>query len=152
MQNKIMKIREINQNDREVFTRLCDEFYHSDGVLHPVDPGNYTATFNELISNSPYTNCFIFEEDDEVAGYGLISFSFSNEVGGLVLWVEELFILPQFRGNGIGSKFFSFLHDKFDDRVKRYRLEIEPSNDGAKRLYKRLGFNTLPYKQMINDM
>ena len=33
----------------------------------------------------------------------------------------------------------------------RYRLEIEPDNDRARALYERLGFEALPYCQMIRE-
>ena len=34
----------------------------------------------------------------------------------------------------------------------RYRLEIEPDNVRAEKLYRRMGFEELPYKQMVRDV
>ena len=33
----------------------------------------------------------------------------------------------------------------------RFRIEVEDYNDGAKRLYERMGFELLPYLQMVID-
>ena len=63
------------------------------------------------------------------------------------MWVDELFVLPKFRGRGIAKEFF-----KFSEGLSGYaalRLEAEPDNERAIKLYKSLGFKPLPYLQMI---
>lgn len=142
-------IRRLESNDKELYFKLADEFYHSEAVLHPVPKRNIEATFDELMRSDVYTECFIIESDGSVAGYALISKTFSQEAGGYVIWVEELFIRPEYRGKGLGNKFFDFL---FCERpAARYRLEIEPDNVRAAALYKRRGFDVLGYGQMVND-
>lgn len=142
-------IRKLERSDKELYLQLADEFYHSEAVLHPVPGENIEATFDELMRSDVYTECFIIEKDGCTAGYALISKTFSQEAGGSVVWVEELFIRPEYRGMGLGNKFFDFL---FSERpAARYRLEIEPDNVRAAALYKRRGFETLGYGQMVND-
>lgn len=92
--------------------------------------------------------CLLFQGDTPV-GYGLLSRSFSPEAGGPVVWVEELYIRPQARGAGLGSAFFSWLEQTLP--AARYRLEVEPDNLGAIRLYRRKGYAPLPYLQMVRD-
>ena len=77
--------------------------------------------------------------------------SLRMEVGGMAAWIEELYIDEAFRNHGIGSKFFSFLSEELCGKIKRIRLEVGDENDGAKRLYERLGFEFLDYKQMVID-
>ncbi|WP_331836964.1 GNAT family protein [Erysipelothrix piscisicarius] len=55
-----------------------------------------------------------------------------------------------YRGQGLGTEALSILMDAFPD-VVRFRLEVTPSNKGAKKLYERLGFEFLGYEQMILD-
>ena len=57
----------------------------------------------------------------------------------------------KFRSKGIGKKFFDFLKDEFKGKIRRIRLEVGDENDGAKRLYKNIGFEYLDYKQMVID-
>ena len=73
----------------------------------------------------------------------------SQEASGLTVWIEELYIRPEFQGNGLGTQFFEFIQKEIPAR--RYRLEIEPDNEGARALYERLGFKSLDYSQMIKD-
>lgn len=48
--------------------------------------------------------------------------------------------------------FFDRLFSRFDKEAGRYRLEVEPENEGAYILYKKLGFRELGYTQMIREM
>ncbi|MBQ3593582.1 MAG: hypothetical protein II982_04390, partial [Clostridia bacterium] len=47
----------------------------------------------------------------------------------------------------IDTKFFDCLFEKIP--AARYRLEVEPENERAVKLYKEKGFYYLPYQQMI---
>ncbi len=144
-------IRKMTPDDREYYFKFTDDFHHSDAVLAPIDTACYERTFESVISSSPYVEGFVFEYDERIVGHSIIAFSFSTEVGGECLWIEELYILPDYRGKGIGKEFFAYLFENFGDRVRRFRLEVEEENEGAVRLYKNLGFTWLDYKQMVND-
>ena len=61
----------------------------------------------------------------------------------------EILIKKEYRGQGMGKKFFKFLEENYD--VKRLRLEAEKDNQRAIKLYKELGFEELPYLQFIKE-
>ncbi|WP_156300424.1 GNAT family N-acetyltransferase [Streptobacillus canis] len=143
-----MKIRKIKLEDKDIFLKMSKEFYSSEAVLHTVDEQNFVNTFNELINRDTYTECFIIESQDKVAGYCLISKTYSQEVGGMVLLIEELLILDGFRSLGIGKKVFEYLFERYSE-YKRFRLEVDFGNEKATKLYKKLGFEELNYLQMV---
>lgn len=145
-------IRNVEKKDRDIFIKLVNEFYLSPAVLHPVPKENYSATFELITSGSPYANGYLFEHNGDIAGYGLTATTYSNEAGGLVIWLEEAYIRPKFRGLGLGSEFIRFIENKYQGTARRLRLEVEPDNEDAIRLYKRLGFAPLPYDQMIKSL
>lgn len=144
-----MNFRKLEKRDEEQYLQLVWDFYHSSAVLHPVDKQYHVNTFNEIMRSNEYLECFVFEDDDKLVGFALLSKSFSPEVGGKIVWIEEIYILEQYRGMGLGTKFFEFLHKNIP--ASRYRLEIEPDNERAKELYSRLGYNELGYMQMVKD-
>mgnify|MGYP002740687863 FL=1 len=47
---------------------------------------------------------------------------------------------------------FSFVSEYYAGRAARFRLEVEPDNEGARRLYGRLGYEELPYVQMVREL
>lgn len=135
--------------DKRAFLEMSREFYSSDAVLHAVDPSFHEKAFAELLRSGTYLTCFVFECGDHVAGYALLSKMFSREAGGMVVWIEEIYVRSAFRGRGVGGAFFAWLRANVP--AIRYRLEVEPSNERAQRLYRRLGFSELPYVQMVLD-
>lgn len=141
-------MRKLTNKDYDLYIELADEFYHSDAVLHPVDKQVLINTYNEIIRSDEYLECFIIEYDNKPAGYAMISKSFSPEVGGKIIWLEELYIGSEFRGHHLGSNFLEYLKQRDCARI---RLEIEPDNLKAKKLYERYGFEVLPYQQLVCD-
>lgn len=143
-------IRPIRQNDREHYLSMAHAFYESDAVLAPVPLSHMEKTFDLLMEGSPYAEAFILEKEGKTAGYALLARTWSQEAGGEVIWIEEIMVLPEFRGMGLGTEFFAFLEERFP-KAKRFRLEVEDENEGAVRLYKNLGFSWFDYKQMKKD-
>lgn len=141
--------REITQADREIYYDFVDRFYHTDAVNAPVPPENYELTFNEMMRSDTYVKGYIFEDEGKPCGFALLSKTFSQEAGGLSVTIEEIYIEPQSRGKGFGTAFFEFL--KREIPAMRFRLEVEDYNKGAMRLYERMGFELLPYLQMVID-
>lgn len=144
-------IRDIHQADRENLIRMMREFYASPAVLHTVPETHFERTADAVLSGSPYAAAFIAERDGVPAGYGLVALTHSNEAGGLVVWLEELYIRDAARGLGLGSALVAYIEKRYQGRAARFRLEVEADNQAAARLYERLGYASLPYCQMAKD-
>ncbi len=142
-------IRPITAQDKEKYMELTDHFYHSEAVLHPVPEAYRLATWAELMRSNEYLECFFDEADGTVRGFLLLAYTFSQEAGGKVAWIEEIFVEPPYRGQGIGKAFFAFLRMHVEPHCPRIRLEVEPDNVRAKKLYAEMGFRDLPYAQML---
>ena len=144
-----MHIRRCEERDRELYLRLAREFYHSPAVMHPVPDSYFERTFDEMMRSDVYADGFLLEDEDGTCmGYALTAKSFSQECGGQCVWVEELYVLPAYQGKGMGSRVFELLNAYYPDCC-RFRLEVEPENEGAARLYRRLGYDALGYDQYV---
>ncbi|MEA4822773.1 MAG: GNAT family N-acetyltransferase [Clostridiaceae bacterium] len=144
-------LRPVTPADHDMFVALCREFYHSPAVLAPIPDEYIENTFRELCSPRPLAEAYFFIVDDRPVGYCLLANAFSTEAGGRVQWIEEIYVRPAYQGRGIGHEFFTYLEAHRSPDVKRFRLEVEPDNEAAKRLYKKMGFQPLPYQQMVRD-
>lgn len=133
--------------DRQEVLQMMKAFYQSDAVDHLVDEKIHSLTFRELMSESNYLEGFVFVINGKIGGYSILSKQFAVEVGGLTLWIEDLYIKEEFRGEGLAKEFLSWIKENY--QVPRLRLEVTPTNEKAKRLYKDLGFVKLDYEQMI---
>jgi ribosomal protein S18 acetylase RimI-like enzyme len=144
-----MKIRKISKQDRQQYLEMTKMFYHSEAVLHPVPIEHAQRTFEEMMRSEVYLRGYFLEVHSKVAGYALTARTFSQESGGIVVWLEELFILPEYRSQGLGRECLSFLEN--EEGISRIRLEVEPENKRAFDLYCRLGYRELPYLQLVKD-
>jgi GNAT superfamily N-acetyltransferase len=69
-------------------------------------PDAATATEADLLRDgfgpNPFFFCLIAEEDGQPAGFALYFFSYSTWMGRPGLYLEDIFVQPEFRGLGIG--------------------------------------------------
>ena len=144
-------VRKVLPKDRETYIELAWQFYSSDAVHHSIPRENIEATFDEMMRSDVYTQGYILAHEAKPVGYVLIAKTFSCEGGGLTVWIEEAFILPEYRSLGLGRALFATLEAEYGASLARMRLEIAPDNTRARSLYQRLGFEVLPYQQMVKE-
>ena len=76
-------------------------------------------------------------EDDQLTGFYWI------EERGSVLHLHGIVLKSQFQGKGIGTHVLEMLATKYKSSMDTIELGVHESNEGAKRLYERLGYQTV---------
>ncbi|MBR5239295.1 MAG: GNAT family N-acetyltransferase, partial [Clostridia bacterium] len=104
--------------------------------------------FDLAVKGSPYLRGLVMADGESTLGYVLLSFTYSNEVGGMVVWIEELYVKEAYRNSGLGKQALGWIIKEYKETTKRFRLEVTEENEGAKKLYRSFGFDILPYEQM----
>ena len=143
------KIRKMREDDREVIINMMRGFYASPCVYTNGSEEIFKADFDACVSGSPYLEGYVFEKDGTIIGYGMLAKSFSTEFGKKCIWIEDIFIIEEYRGLGIGSKFFKFIEECYSDVI--FRLEVEEENKRAISVYEKNGFDYLPYLEMKKE-
>ena len=143
-----MKLIDFLPEHKECFFQMCNEFFSSPAVCHPISRDAMEKTFQTALADSPYMRGLMITKEKEVIGYLLLSFTYSNEVGGMVVWIEEIFISEPHRNKGYGKEVLQWIIDTYKSSVKRFRLEVTDENKLAKKLYEKTGFSDLNYQQM----
>ena len=100
-------IRKMEEKDRAVFLKFSEMFYDSPAVAHSVPARYHEDAFSELMRSDAYAEGFMIEADGKEVGFALTAKTYSRESGGMVLWLEELFILGGYRSRGLGREYFS---------------------------------------------
>ena len=146
-----INFRKFKETDKDIFFSMVKKFYAPPAVLHFPSDDVMMSAFYASFEIPELVKGYIFESDGTPTGYAIVSMKFETEVGGMAAWIEQLFVEEEFRNKGIGRKFFEFLSDGLKGKIKRVRLEVGDDNEGAKKLYKNIGFEFLDYKQMVID-
>lgn len=74
-------------------------------------------------------------------GVACVSFLWPLEHGGLAAWLEELYVKPQHREHGIGSKLLEAMMGECLARgCRAMDLEVEDDHREVEGLYRRFGF------------
>jgi len=144
-------IRRLTEADRDIWLELTGEFYTSPAVDHTIPEEYRLTTFREIMKQTPYADAVIIESDGKIAGYALFAITFSQEAGGIAVWIEEAYVREEFRSKGLGRELFSYVEREYPFAA-RFRLEVEDDNLRAIKLYTNLGYKNLPYSQMIKDV
>lgn len=145
-----MAVRDFEKQDRALVLEMVDRFYHSPAVHHPIPVQNFADAYDEMCcGGSGRVRGLLVQHQGQTAGFCSLSFSYSTEAGGAVVLIEEVFVAPEFRGHGLGGEVFEFIRSEYRGKAARLRLEVAEDNTRAIALYQRLGFEVLPYRQMI---
>ena len=139
-------IRIMSEEDRECVLEMMRVFYASEAVFTNGSEEIFNSDIENCVSDCPYLEGYIFQGKDEVQGYAMVAKSFSTEFGKPCIWIEDIYIKQEYRGMGIGSRFFEFIEEKYPDVI--FRLEVEEENERAVRVYKKCGYEILPYMEM----
>lgn len=123
---------------------MMRSLYEEDHAAHPPNYSLFPDTIEHLVSYPPAGQIIVFKLEEELVGYALLIPYWSNEFGGVVLFVDELFVSAKYRNRGIAHSFFRYLAQEPPFGAVEFALEVSPSNLNAKRLYESLGFALRP--------
>lgn len=93
-----------------------------------------------LFGTQPYAEVILAIYHEEPVGFALFFHSFSTFLGKPGIYLEDLFVLPAFRGKGIGKSLLGFLAANAVSRnCGRLEWSVLDWNTRAVEFYKKLG-------------
>ncbi len=146
-------IRRCVPSDKEKWRELNLAFmayeYQDENVWQdPLEKGEPGEIFDEVLGDGHSPDLlFLIEEEGEVIGFLNTSYFTSVWAHGKVLFIDDFFILEEFRGKGYGKKALLELEDMMRaEGFRRFQLLAENTNPDAVRFYEREEYA----KQKIN--
>jgi ribosomal protein S18 acetylase RimI-like enzyme len=132
--------RPADPGDSHVIVEMSLALYSEDPGLGTVSAAQVAETL-AVFQREPWRGlAVVLEVSGVIQGYALLVPFYSNEVGGAVCEVDELFVAPPSRGLGLASALFSAIDEGRFGPFAAIALGVTPANNRAKRLYERLGF------------
>ena len=144
-----MELIPFTTKDLASFLEMSHDMYDSPAVTHPVSRDIFISTFRACLAGNQNVEGRMIVENGCTLGYLLLAHSFSSELGTPIIMIEELYLIPEARGQHIGRAILESLSSHYHNKVGALKLECTPENQVAMRLYQSLGFQALPYTAMV---
>ncbi len=131
---------------RESVLSMMRVFYSSPALLTDGSEEIYMRDVEACLGGDPCVEGYVFVDDGAPVGYAMTAQSFSTEYGRRCVWIEDIYLMPEYRGRGLAAKFFSLLEEK--QRGAIFRLEVQKDNAPAISAYRKNGFDEMTYMEM----
>lgn len=143
--------RHYSDDDFGVLIKMVLGQYSKDG-LKPTNMSEekIALSVEKLTVEGSNGQLFIFKKGAETIGYSIINRFWSNEFSGYILYIDELYVMPESRSQGVGAQFFDFLRTNPENESVAFMLETVRDNEKAIKFYQKLGFTTHHNHLMFN--
>jgi ribosomal protein S18 acetylase RimI-like enzyme len=135
--------RESTPEDDDAIAALAVHLYQEDPASAPVPFEHHVRTLRVLREEPARGRIAVLELDGAVRGYAILIPYWSNELGGEICTIDELYVTPSHRSRGHGGALIESLargDGPWPGRPVALELEVTPDNARARSLYERLGF------------
>ncbi len=134
-----MQIRLAIPGDIEDIHRLIYEL-----AVYEKAPEQMVATIDQinssLFNNQPVAFCHVAEVDGKIVGIALWFLNYSTWLGKPGIYLEDLFVQPEYRGHGIGKGFMKTLAQLCIERgYERFQWWVLDWNEPSIEFYKSFG-------------
>mgnify|MGYP002784863604 CR=1 FL=1 len=100
------RFRRAEKKDVPVILQLIRELAAYEKLEHEVVTDEVTLE-KSLFGEKPYAEVLLAETEGEIAGFCLFFHNFSTFLGKPGIYIEDIYVRPEYRGQGIGKEFFS---------------------------------------------
>jgi ribosomal protein S18 acetylase RimI-like enzyme len=133
------KIRVARESELDSLVARIKEYYAYD--RHNFDANVARRAMSKLLKDHHLGTVLLVIDDKKIVGYLVLALGYSLEFGGRDAFIDEFFILEQYRGKGLGRTALRQAEKAARKLgVKAIHLEVTRHNSAVIDLYKRDGF------------
>jgi len=139
----LLQLRPANAEDVGEILALIRELADYEKLLHEVDATEADVA-RDLFGSAPRAHCDIAMWNGEVAGMAFWFYNYSTFLGRAGIYLEDLFVRPAFRGNGIGKSLIAHLAQRcVDENLARLQWSVLDWNAPSIAFYESLGADVM---------
>lgn len=150
MQRELSEFRILRDEDTAELESMALALYREDPPGHRMSRHRIRRTIAEFSRHPDKGTITIIHVGREIIGYAIVVHFWSNEYGGNIACLDELYIKPAWRSRGVGSGFLKQLART--SGLRGIHLETTPKNNRARRFYCRQGFRRSNNIHLIKEV
>ncbi len=125
--------------DLATLLEFVREFHLNENL--PFDESIDREVLKHFLADASFGRAWFIQQADEAIGYIILTLGYSLEYRGRDAFIDELYLRPQYRGQGIGTQTLAFAEDACQELgVRALHLEVDFENPDAQRLYHKKGY------------
>jgi GNAT superfamily N-acetyltransferase len=136
-------IRPVAPEDMGGLLQLIRELARFERLEHAVEATEESLR-NSFFGPQPAAGAFLARCGDDLAGYAIYFFTFSSFVGRCGLWLDDVYVRPEFRGQRLGGALLRAVARLGVERsCGRFEWTALDWNEKALDFYKKIGAQPL---------
>ncbi len=130
--------------DAETLFQLIQALADYEKLSHQVT-GSVVQLKTHLFGDRPYASAILAEVNHTPAGFALFFYNYSTFLTKPGIYLEDLFVLPAYRRQGIATALLSYLAKRaVAEGCGRFEWSVLDWNEPAIAFYQRMGADILP--------
>jgi len=144
-------IRQASEADLPRLVPMMEDFNRLEAMAWTFEKGE--RALRSLLQEQQLGFVGLAEADERTAGYFVLTFGFDLEWDGRDAFLTEFYLLPDFRGRGLGRLLLEAAEATARARGTRaLHLMVRPENSRALSLYQRAGFEEPPRRLLTKPL
>jgi len=139
-----VKIRSVEKQDVPAIFQLIQALAEYEKLSHQVT-GSAEQLQQHLFGDPVYAYALVAEWEGKVVGLALYFYNYSTFLTKPGIYLEDLFVLPEYRRHGIGKALLEHLaQHAIAQGLERFEWSVLDWNEPAIAFYQRIGAQVLP--------
>jgi ribosomal protein S18 acetylase RimI-like enzyme len=128
--------------DESALLRMMRNLAEQEPGAYYFDEPVVREVLRKFLASPDLGHAWVFFDRETPVGYIVLTFGCSFEYHGRDSFIDELYIEPQYRRQGIGRRAMQFVEERARELgVNAIHLEVDQGNDPAAELYRRAGYD-----------
>jgi ribosomal protein S18 acetylase RimI-like enzyme len=128
--------------DEQALLRMMRSLAEQEPGAYFFDEPAVREVLRKFLASPELGQAWIFLDEEIPVGYIVLTFGYSFEYHGRDSFIDELYIEPQYRRQGIGKRAMQFVEESaLRLGVNTIHLEVDQGNEPAAELYRRVGYD-----------
>jgi ribosomal protein S18 acetylase RimI-like enzyme len=143
VESKVARVvfRSARSEDEQSLLRMMRNLAEQEPGAYFFEEPVVREALRKFLASPELGRAWVFLDGETPIGYIVLTLGYSFEYHGRDSFIDELYIEPQYRRQGIGRRAMQFVEERaLELGVNVIHLEVDRGNDAAEGLYRRAGY------------